>query len=122
MNGLILDDDEHSVIELRGERYKSYAQKFIPPVQFATQYLANLKRNLKLFIKRDFHMKAGMKHLIEAFYRSITEDKPLPISYREIVLTCRIMDSVFAQIGRERIPPSNSRSRVSECELAAERA
>jgi len=48
-------------------------------------------------------MKAGMKHLIESFYRSILHDAPLPIPYREIVLTARIMDAIFDQLrGRRR--------------------
>ena len=98
-NGLLLDDDEHAVIKLPGERHKSYAQKFIPPVKLAAQYLGNLNCNLRLFLRGDFHMKAGMKHLIAAFYRSINEDAPLPISYHQIVLTCRIMDAIFEQIG-----------------------
>ena len=109
-NGLVLDDDEHSVIKLHGTRYKSYAEKFIPHVNFAGQYLGSLAGNLKLFLKRDFHMKAGLKHLIEAFQDSITENKPLPISYREIVLTCKIMDVVFQQIGQKInpfCPPQN---------------
>jgi hypothetical protein len=85
------------VIKLRGPRYKSYVGKFLPPVNYAGQYLENLSRNLVLFLKRDFHMKSGMKNLIEAFYRSITEDAPPPISYRVIILTCRIMDAIFEQ-------------------------
>jgi hypothetical protein len=43
-------------------------------------------------------MKSGMKYLIESFYRSIREDTPLPISYREILLTARIMDDIFAHL------------------------
>jgi len=39
-----------------------------------------------------------MKYLIEAFYRSITEGAPVPIPYREIILTARIMDDIFAQL------------------------
>jgi predicted dehydrogenase len=104
-NGLLLDDDEHSVIKLHGSRYKSYAEKFVPPVNFASQYLGNLAGNLRLFLKRDFNMKAGMRNLIEAFYGSISEDKSLPISYREIILTSRIMDAVFAQISESSISP-----------------
>src|SRR6266436_1287522 len=67
-NGIIMDDDEQTVIKLRGARYKSYAEKFVPPVSYAKQYLGNLTRNLKLFLGRDFHMKGGMKYLIESFY------------------------------------------------------
>ena len=98
VNGLVLDDDEHSVLKLPGARHKSYAEKFIPPLGFARQQLGNCGRNVNLFLKRDFHMKAGMKHLMEAFYRSITEDGPLPVSHREILLTSRIMDAIFEQI------------------------
>jgi hypothetical protein len=43
-------------------------------------------------------MKAGMKFLIESFYRSVEQDGPVPIPYREILLTARIMDAIFAQV------------------------
>ena len=43
-------------------------------------------------------MKSGMKYLIESFYDSIVNDAPLPISYREIRLTSRIMDTIFEQL------------------------
>jgi len=97
-NGLILDEDNQTLIRLRGQRFISYAEKFIPPVIFAKQYLGNLAHNVGLFLARDFHMKSGMKFLIESFYRSIIEDGPLPIPYREILLTVRIMDSIFEQV------------------------
>jgi hypothetical protein len=51
-------------------------------------------------LHRDFHPKAGMKHLIENFYRSILEDTPVPIPYREIILTARIMDAIFTQLAQ----------------------
>jgi predicted dehydrogenase len=117
-NGLVLDDDEHSVIKLYGRRYKSYAEKFIPPANLAAQSLGNLGRNVKLFLKRDFHMKSGMRHLIQAFYRSITEDTPLPISYRDIILTCRIMDAIFTQLDDKGIFLSNMRPGPSKLEMA----
>ena len=50
------------------------------------------------FLARDFHMKSGMKSLIESFYQSIVDGRPVPIPYREIVLTARIMDEIFDQI------------------------
>jgi predicted dehydrogenase len=98
-NGLILDQDQETLIRVRGERYKSFAEKFIPPVALASQFVGNLKTNVGLFLRRDFHMKAGMKCLIESFYRSIGENGPPPIPYREILVTARIMDSIFAQVG-----------------------
>jgi hypothetical protein len=42
-----------------------------------------------------------MKCLIESFYTSIQEGGPVPIPYREILLTARIMDSIFAQLDRK---------------------
>ena len=97
-NGLILDQDNETLIKLRGKRFTSYAEQFIPPVQFARQYLGNWMHNMRLFLHRDFHAKAGMKYLIEQFYLSISENRPPPIPYREILLTTRIMDSIFAQV------------------------
>jgi predicted dehydrogenase len=97
-NGLVLDQDEQTLIRLRGGRYISYLEKFIPPVTMAKQQMANLATNLGAFLARDFHMKSGMKFLIESFYRSIVEGAPLPIPYREILLTTRIMDAIFAQL------------------------
>jgi predicted dehydrogenase len=98
-NGLILDQDQETLIRLRGKRYVSYAEKFIPPVGFARQYLGNFAANLRLFLARDFHMKSGMKYLIESFYRSIQEGAPDPIPHSEILLTTRVMDMIFAQLG-----------------------
>jgi hypothetical protein len=39
-----------------------------------------------------------MKELIERFYGSVVDGGPPPIPYREILLTARIMDAVFAQL------------------------
>lgn len=97
-NGLVLDQDHDILLRLRGEKFKSYADKFIPPVLFAKQHLGNLFSNARLFLARDFHMDSGMKYLIEAFYHSIREGTPVPIPYREILLTARIMDLIFQQL------------------------
>jgi len=102
MNGIVVDQDHEILIRLRGGKFKSYADKFIPAGLFAKQHLENLAINLRLFLKRDFHMDAGMKYLIESFYNSIREGAPLPISYREILLTAEIMDSIFEQLGSSR--------------------
>ncbi|PYV66594.1 MAG: gfo/Idh/MocA family oxidoreductase [Acidobacteria bacterium] len=97
-NGLILDQDHEILLRLRGAKFKSYADYFIPPVMFAKQHLENLVRNARLFLARDFHMDAGMKVLIESFYRSIRENATVPIPYREILLTSQIMDTIFDQL------------------------
>src|SRR5437899_4768518 len=98
-NGLVLDQDQETLIKLRGGRFKSYVEKFIPPVIFAEQHLGNLVTHVRTFLARDFHMKSGMKYLIESFYRSIIQDTPVPIQYPEILLSARIMDAIFDQLG-----------------------
>jgi predicted dehydrogenase len=97
-NGIIVDDDHQTVIRLRGAKYKSYLDQFVPPYLFAKQYLANSCSNVKKFVKRELHGDKGMKCLIESFYHSIQQDLPLPIPYKEILLTSKIMDAIFEQI------------------------
>ena len=100
-NGFILDQDQETLIKLRGTRYKSYAEKFVPPIAMAKQNLQNLAINAKTFLGNDFHMKAGMKYLIESFYRSIVEGTRAPIPYEEILLTAKIMGAIFAQLEKQ---------------------
>jgi predicted dehydrogenase len=99
-NGLLMDEDERILIKLRGGTFKSYAEHFIPPAVNAWQYLGNLAHNAGVFLKMDAHMDSGKKHLFETFYRSITNGSPVPIPYREILLTARIMDAIFEQVGK----------------------
>jgi predicted dehydrogenase len=101
-NGLLLDHDQESLVKLSGARMKSYSEKFVPQLNLAKQHVGNFTTNLRTFLERDFHMKSGMKFLIESFYRSITDDAPLPLSYREILLTAVIMDSIFQQLAVRR--------------------
>jgi len=101
-NGLILDQDHEILIRLRGQKFKSYADMFIPPALLAKQHFGNLITNARLFLGSDFHMDSGMKYLIQSFYRSIQEDAPVPIPYREILLTARIMDDIFEQLSGSR--------------------
>ena len=102
-NGFILDQDQETLIKLRGGRFKSYAENFIPPGIFASQFMGNLATNAKAFITNDFHMKSGIKYLIESFYKSIVHDLPVPIPYREILLTAKIMDSIFDQLSARQL-------------------
>jgi hypothetical protein len=59
--------------------------------------------NMLNFLRRRLYQDFGMKELIERFYDTIRLGMPLPIPYREIILTARIMDEIFAQIYPERI-------------------
>jgi predicted dehydrogenase len=99
-NGLLLDEDQQTLIRLDGNRLKSYAEKFVPPLRFACQYVENVRTNLRTFLARDFHMKSGMKFLIESFYRSVSEGGPLPVRHKEILMVSRIMDEIFDQVAK----------------------
>ncbi len=97
-NSLIVDDDHQILIREKGAKYKSYLDHFIPPFVYAKQYARNGTHNIRKFIKRDFHMSSGIRYLIESFYQSVKENAPLPISYKEIILTAKIMDAIFEQM------------------------
>jgi predicted dehydrogenase len=107
---LIVDDDHQVVLRLEDKQYKSYMRLFLPPVAFAGQYLGNLARNMKRFAQNDFHLpnEAGLMTLISSFYECVANGAPLPIPYREILLTSRIMDSAFEQINKYRTPKAET--------------
>jgi predicted dehydrogenase len=104
-NSMIADIITGSLVRTPNRFYKSYLTYFIPPLKAAREYLGNARRNVANFLRRRLYQDFGMKELIERFYNSIRLDDPLPIPYREILLTARIMDEIFAQIypSRERV-------------------
>ncbi|HEY7292608.1 MAG TPA: Gfo/Idh/MocA family oxidoreductase [Vicinamibacterales bacterium] len=106
-NALLLDDNHHLLVKLHGDKYKSYLDMVVPPLNVSRGFFANAARNVRSLVTGRLHMSEGMKELIERFYRSIVDDGPVPIPYREIVLTSRIMDSVFAQLGTVREVPQD---------------
>jgi len=99
-NSLIVDEDHQMLMKLENRDYKSFLRYFIPPFDFARQNIGNIGFNFKKFLIKDFHLPndAGLKKLIELFYRSISCNSPLPISYKEILTTSKIMDTIFEQV------------------------
>src|SRR5207245_2293166 len=75
-NGLIMDEQQQTVIKVRGAHYKSYLEQFLPSWSYAKQYVGNSLGNMTKFAKADFQADYGMKFLIRAFYRSVTEGGP----------------------------------------------
>jgi predicted dehydrogenase len=110
-NGLQLDENNQTLITLRGTPFKSYAERFLPPLLLARQYVANLGRNLELFLRNEFHMEAGKKELIDAFYRAIRSGSRVPIPYREILMTAHVMDSIFTQLASASLLASRTEDR-----------
>jgi predicted dehydrogenase len=101
-NSILVDQSSGSLIRSENRSYKSYLTYFIPPLKSAREHLRNAQRNIANFLGRKLYQDYGMTELIRRFYESIRLSAPLPIPYREILLTARIMDEIFAQI----YPPS----------------
>jgi predicted dehydrogenase len=95
---LIADDVQQTLLVINHSSYKSYLRTFIPPLIYAKQYVGNTKANISAFIRNEFHFNSGMKSLIRLFYESIKNNLDPPISYREIILTSLILDSIFNRI------------------------
>jgi predicted dehydrogenase len=87
-----------SLIRNRSRSYKSYLTYLIPPLKTANEHFRNAGVNVANFLRRRLYQDFGMKELIERFYDSIRSDTAPPILYRDIILTARIMDEIFAQV------------------------
>jgi predicted dehydrogenase len=97
-NSLTVNQSYGTLIVHRNRSHKSYLTYFVPPLSYAAAELRNAWRNVTSFLTRRLYQDFGMKELIERFYRSVRLDEALPIPYREITLTARIMDEIFLQI------------------------
>jgi predicted dehydrogenase len=97
-NSLIADHEHQTLIKVPKKSYKSYLNQFIPPFEDAKEYANGGCRNIKRFLKRELHAESAMYFLIRSFYRSLSKNTPLPIAYRDILLTSRIMEEIFGQI------------------------
>jgi predicted dehydrogenase len=103
-NGLRIDMDKELLLTLPGKKFKSYLEMFVPPLVLGKESCSNLLHNARLFMARDFHMDSGKKYLIEAFYRSIAGEGPLPIPHEQIRRTALMMDRIFEQLRTNRRP------------------
>jgi predicted dehydrogenase len=97
-NTITVDHISGSLIRSENRSYKSYLTYFVPPLNNAREHLRNATRNIANFVRQRLYQDSGMKELIERFYTSIRTGGAPPIPYREIILTARIMDEIFAQI------------------------
>lgn len=99
-NSLLVDEDHQVLIKIKNKEYKSFLKYFIPPLDYSRQYINNFGKNFRKFLNRDFHLPndAGLKYLIELFYKSVNSNSPVPIPYKEILLTSKLMDKIFMQV------------------------
>lgn len=111
VNSLVADYTSASLVRERGRSYKSYLTFFVPPLLVTREHLRNARRNIAGFLGRRLYHDSGMKELIERFYKHIRAGAPAPIPHREILLTARIMDEIFAQVYPVKKDPTARSSR-----------
>lgn len=97
-NSITVDLNSGSVIVHRGRSYKSYLTYLLPSLVASRQHMAMAWRNFVGILKKEIYQDAGMKALIERFHTAIESAGPPPIPYREVMLTARIMDEIFARM------------------------
>lgn len=102
-NSITIDLTSGTLTKHLGRGYKSYLTFLGPPLVYAGQHLLGFARNAFNILRWRMHQDSGMKELIERFHASLPLDRPPPISYREILLTARIMDMIFEQSADQRI-------------------
>ena len=112
-NSLVADIITGSLIRNESRAYKSYLTYFIPPLRQGSEHFRNAIRSLTAFLRQQLYQDFGMKELIDRFYECVRGRGVVPIPYREIVLTARIMDEIFAQIGPTE-PPDIANSIVDQ--------
>ena len=109
-NSILVDQTSGSIFRNEKRKNKSYLTFFVPPLLNARENLLNAGRNIVNFAGRKLYQDSGMTELIRRFYQSIELKIPPPIPYREIILTARIMDEIFAQIYSDRERPEQKQS------------
>jgi len=93
-NGLIADHLHQTLIRIP-KNYVSYLNQFVPPLGEASQHLRQGLHNAWRFMRKKLHSSSGMYSLINWFYESMNDRRPLPVPYPDIILTSRIMDAIF---------------------------
>lgn len=69
-----------------------------PAIAQARAFASNARSNLGRFRRYEFHFFQGMRVLLEAFYRSIEEGTPPPLSHEEILWSVQTIDRIVEQI------------------------
>jgi predicted dehydrogenase len=79
--------------------------RLLPAFGQARQYRREAWRNVRRFMKSEYHFFAGLNRLIALFYESIRTNGDPPISYRDILWVSRITDRIFNHVDEHsRVP------------------
>jgi predicted dehydrogenase len=113
-NAMVVDTTQQTLYKLKGQPYKSFLEQFLPPLGYARQSVRAFRSNLRRFRRAELHSDHGKRFLIESFYRSVADGAEVPIPYREILQTARIIDEIFRQLGLLRTEDRAAASSVEE--------
>lgn len=97
-NGLLVDETQQTVVRLRGKRYKSHLERFLPALDLSRQYFTNFRRNVGRFLGNDLQEGHGMRELLRRFQQAIENGGAPPIPYPEILRSSLILDRIFDQL------------------------
>lgn len=72
--------------------------RLVPAFEMAARFARAGARNVGKFARSEFHFFSGLHYLIRAYYESILDDAPPPISARDIVRVSAMLDEIFRQL------------------------
>lgn len=116
-NALVVDENHQTLIKIKGDKYKSYLDQFLPQIEMGKQYVGNTIGNIKKFMRKDFHMGHSRRFLTQAFYKSISENSAVPLSYKSILVTAKIMDIIFDQLDAKNHPVQKEEGEFLESQM-----
>ena len=101
-NIIEMDFNSRTVVVDSGVTLPSAIGRLAAGFSKSISYGKSSLRNAFRFLKNDYHFFSGMNVLIRQFYQSITENRPVPISSRNMLRIAWIMDEIFSQIEIDR--------------------
>lgn len=84
----------------RGPSLPSAIGRLVAGFDQTLEHARSAVRNARRFAASEYHFFAGMNYLIRAFYDSILDGAPPPVSTRDMLRIAWMMDEIFAQIAR----------------------
>jgi predicted dehydrogenase len=102
-NSLSVDYVSRTVILESCPKLPTAVGRLLASFEQAWQYFREGSRNVVHFAKSEYHLFAGFNFLISAFYDSIINDSPPPVSYRDILWVSAMMDEVFVQLNQPEV-------------------
>lgn len=95
-DSVLLDFGARTITRLARQRYPASVGRLFPALDQARAYARQLWANLKSFWRHDYHFFIGMRRLLTGFYQSILGQGPDALSERDVLMTCRAIDTVIA--------------------------